>query len=465
MAKIELRHLYKVYSNSFKSKKELKANNYEVKPAVSDFSMDIDDGEFVVFVGPSGCGKSTTLRMIAGLETITDGTLTIDNEVMNKVEAKDRNISMVFQNYALYPNMNVFNNMAFPLKIRKHPVPVFDKEGNRKLVVDKEQIESIKEKISVLKKEDPESKEIEKLKQQIAELKLKPSKPAVRYVHYTKTEIKENVEKAAEILELTQYLDRKPAALSGGQRQRVALGRALVRDPKIFLLDEPLSNLDAKLRSSMRVVITKLHNQLKTVFIYVTHDQVEAMTMGTKIVVMKDGFIQQIGTPDYLYNHPYNKFVAGFIGTPQMNFFNGEIEKNGTIKFANNLYIKLDAKEISRLVDIKETKEIILGIRPEDVHLVNKQSKEKFDCVFDAKLDVLENLGSETLIYCNMNEVESNKLIESSNDIKLISKISSKLASTDKNLKFGISMKDIHIFDKETSVSLFKDIDPGLFKE
>ena len=251
MAGLQLNHIYKVYPNGTK--------------AVNDFNMEIKDKEFIVFVGPSGCGKSTTLRMIAGLEEITAGELRIGDIVVNDVEPKDRDIAMVFQNYALYPHMTVYENMAFGLKMRKVPKAV----------------------------------------------------------------IKEKVMAAAETLGITEYLNRKPKEMSGGQRQRVALGRAMVREPKVFLLDEPLSNLDAKLRTAMRSEIAKLHRKLQTTFIYVTHDQVEAMTMGTRIVVMKSGFIQQIDTPRNLYNYPSNKFVAGFIGTPQMNFFHGKLTADG----------------------------------------------------------------------------------------------------------------------------------------
>ncbi|MDI9487083.1 MAG: ATP-binding cassette domain-containing protein, partial [Bacillota bacterium] len=252
MARLSLRHLYKVYTQG------------GVK-AVSDFSMDIDDNEFIVFVGPSGCGKSTTLRMIAGLEEVTAGEILIDDVIVNDIAPKDRDIAMVFQNYALYPHMTAFNNMAFGLRLKKMP----------------------------------------------------------------EEEITRRVNEAAEILGITDLLERRPKNMSGGQRQRVALGRAIVRNPKVFLLDEPLSNLDAKLRTQMRIEIIKLHEKLATTFIYVTHDQVEAMTMGSRIVVMKDGFAQQIDTPQNLYDFPINKFVAGFIGTPQMNFYSATMEKQG----------------------------------------------------------------------------------------------------------------------------------------
>ena len=268
MASLSLKHIYKVYDNGFK--------------AVNDFSMDIADKEFIVFVGPSGCGKSTTLRMIAGLEEITAGELKIGDVVVNNYAPKDRDIAMVFQSYALYPHMTVYDNIAYSLKISKVP----------------------------------------------------------------KEEIDKRVRAAAESLNITEYLDRKPKALSGGQRQRVALGRAIVRNPKVFLLDEPLSNLDAKLRASMRSEITKLHQRLQTTFIYVTHDQVEAMTMGTRIVVMKSGFVQQIDTPKNIYNYPANKFVAGFIGTPQMNFYDAVYDVK-----EDNIYLDMGFAKIRLLKD------------------------------------------------------------------------------------------------------------------
>lgn len=277
MADLSLKHIYKVYPNGTK--------------AVNDFNMQIADKEFIVFVGPSGCGKSTVLRMIAGLEPITAGELKIGDVVVNELEPKDRDIAMVFQNYALYPHMTIYENIAFGLRMRRIPDVKKDKDGN--IVRDKNG-----EPIKVMRK-------------------------------YNKAELDAKVYEAAEVLGITDYLKRKPKEMSGGQRQRVALGRAIVREPKVMLLDEPLSNLDAKLRTQMRSEIVKLHNKLQTTFIYVTHDQVEAMTMGTRIVVMRDGFVQQIDTPKNLYQNPANKFVAGFIGTPQMNFFEGTLKKVG----------------------------------------------------------------------------------------------------------------------------------------
>ena len=324
MARVKLENVYKVYEGGVR--------------AVNDFNLDIPDKEFVVFVGPSGCGKSTTLRMIAGLEDITQGKLYIDDEVVNDVESKNRDIAMVFQNYALYPHMTVFQNMAFGLKLR----------------------------------------------------------------HTPKEEIEKRVKKAAEILEISELLTRKPKALSGGQRQRVALGRAIVREPKVFLLDEPLSNLDAKLRVQMRSEITKLHEKLKTTFIYVTHDQTEAMTMGTRIVVMKDGFIQQVDSPVALYKDPTNLFVATFLGSPQMNILNAKLGKDGGVLTAT--LIDAEAKPLLKFSSLK-TKELIndsyigkevkFGIRPEAIKIDEKGNIEGI-------IDVVEQLGDETIYYCEI---------------------------------------------------------------
>ncbi|WP_252714653.1 ABC transporter ATP-binding protein [Treponema phagedenis] len=300
MAKVELKGIGKIYDGNVR--------------AVENANITIEDQEFVVFVGPSGCGKSTTLRMVAGLEEITEGNLYIDGERMNDVPPKDRNIAMVFQNYALYPHMTVYDNMAFGLKIRK---------------VDKQEIE--------------------------------------RRVH-----------EAARILDIEKLLDRKPKALSGGQRQRVAVGRAIVRNPKVFLFDEPLSNLDAKLRVQMRAEISDLHHRLKATMIYVTHDQVEAMTMGDKIVVMKDGKVHQIGSPLYLYNHPINKFVAGFIGSPPMNFLSVTvIEDNGAIKVDEGSFILEPTEEHQKHLKRYVGKQVFFGIRPEDMELSQKASEKK----------------------------------------------------------------------------------------
>lgn len=317
--------------------------------AVNDFNLDIEDKEFVIFVGPSGCGKSTTLRMVAGLEEITEGELYIDNKIMNDVAPKDRDIAMVFQNYALYPHMSVFDNMAFGLKLRKTP----------------------------------------------------------------KNEIKKRVQEAAKILDIEHLLERSIKALSGGQRQRVALGRAIVREPKVFLMDEPLSNLDAKLRVQMRTEISKLHHRLQTTIIYVTHDQTEAMTMGTRIVVMKDGYIQQVDSPSRLYERPCNLFVAGFIGSPQMNMITGFAEKiNDEVFFKfGTQKVKVPAKKAAKLIegnylsDEDVEKPVVLGIRSENVHDEQMYiDMYKEDALITATVDVVEMLGSETYLYMTCEE-------------------------------------------------------------
>ena len=293
MATIQLKNVFKRYDNGFE--------------AVKDFNLDIQDKEFIIFVGPSGCGKSTTLRMVAGLEEITDGELLIDGKLMNYVEPKDRDIAMVFQNYALYPHMSVYENMAFSLKLKKTP----------------------------------------------------------------KEEIDQKVKEAAKILDLDELLDRKPAQLSGGQRQRVAMGRAIVRNPKVFLMDEPLSNLDAKLRVQMRTEISKLHQRLGNTIIYVTHDQTEAMTLGTRIVVMNHGVIQQVDTPVNLYEHPINIFVATFLGSPQMNIFNAHL-KDDKIYLSDETYLELTEKVMNKIIDGNNDTDIYLGIRPSDFILGTK---------------------------------------------------------------------------------------------
>lgn len=324
MAELSLRHIYKIYENSS-------------EPSVTDFNLEITDKEFIVFVGPSGCGKSTTLRMIAGLEAITKGELYIDGKQMNDVAPKDRDIAMVFQNYALYPHMTVYDNMAFGLKLRKIP----------------------------------------------------------------KTEIKQRVEHAAEILGIKDYLTRKPKALSGGQRQRVALGRAIVRDAKVFLMDEPLSNLDAKLRVQMRSEISKLHQKLQATMIYVTHDQTEAMTMATRIVIIKDGVIQQVGAPKEVYDHPNNLFVGGFIGSPPMNFFRGQIEGNHFKSDAIDLELpegKLKTLRSKGFID----KPVVLGIRPEDIHDEQVVLQSAPQTVVYAKVTIAELTGAEFMLHAQV---------------------------------------------------------------
>ena len=382
MASLSLKHIFKVYDGGVK--------------AVNDFCMDIDDKEFIVFVGPSGCGKSTTLRMIAGLEEITAGELRIDNEIVNDFEPKDRNIAMVFQNYALYPHMSVYENMAFSL----------------------------------------------------------------RTIHMPNDQIHEKVMEAAEILGITEYLERKPKALSGGQRQRVALGRAIVRQPKVFLLDEPLSNLDAKLRAAMRSEISRLHEKLGTTFIYVTHDQVEAMTMGSRIVVMKDGYVQQIDTPINLYKYPDNMFVAGFIGTPQMNFFDGTVTKTGEdVKFTLDCGTTVDMKYIqSDKIPVKYmdgAHKIVFGIRPDDVRVYNKNNYNDGSWApAKAVVSVVEVLGGETLIYANLNldtpDAQSGAIIIKANPDTEVHR--------GDTIDIEISRRKFHVFDKDTEKSIRRRI-------
>ena len=364
MASLSLRHIYKKYPGGV--------------TAVSDFNLEIKDKEFIVLVGPSGCGKSTTLRMIAGLEEITEGELFIGDQLVNDVAPKDRKIAMVFQNYALYPHMTVSENMAFGLKLSKTP----------------------------------------------------------------KEEIKRRVEEAARILDITHLLDRKPKALSGGQKQRVALGRAIVRNPKVFLLDEPLSNLDAKLRATMRTELTKLHNRVGTTFVYVTHDQVEAMTMATRIVVMKDGLIQQVDTPQNLYDNPVNMFVAGFIGTPPMNFINGTLVKKGEdvyFEFENNM-IKVPAEKANNPA-LKDYigQEVVVGIRPESIHDQPAQLAALEDSTIDAYVDVTELMGAEIYLYLTVGETN------------LTARVSARSTSrAGDTIKIAFDTARMHIFDKDT---------------
>ena len=371
MASLSLRGIYKRYPGGV--------------VAVSDFSMNIKDKEFIILVGPSGCGKSTTLRMIAGLEEISEGELFIGDRLVNDVAPKDRDIAMVFQNYALYPHMTVFENMAFGLKLRKVP----------------------------------------------------------------KDEIKKLVEEAAKILDIAHLLDRKPKALSGGQRQRVALGRAIVRDPQVFLLDEPLSNLDAKLRAQMRTELSKLNKKLGTTFIYVTHDQIEAMTMGDRIVVMKDGYIQQIDSPLNLYENPVNKFVAGFIGTPQMNFIDAKlIMMNGkfTVEFGSEdtktsrgrkFYVEVpSAKADPEVLNYYVDKDIVLGVRPESIHDEESFITSATSGIIEANVDVTEMMGAETYLYLTCE------------GMPITARVSPRCAARPQDVvKLAIDPNKIHLFD------------------
>lgn len=371
MANLSLRHIYKTYQGGV--------------TAVSDVNLEIADKEFIILVGPSGCGKSTTLRMIAGLEEISSGELYIGDTLVNDVAPKDRDIAMVFQNYALYPHMTVYDNMAFGLKLRKTP----------------------------------------------------------------KDEIEKRVQEAARILDISHLLERKPKALSGGQRQRVALGRAIVREPKVFLLDEPLSNLDAKLRAQMRTELSKLHARLQTTFIYVTHDQVEAMTMGDRIVVMKDGFIQQVDTPNNLYSYPTNLFVAGFMGSPQMNFIDAVLRnKDGKvcIEFAHGKYSIVLPEGKAKVEDVADyiDKEVIMGIRPENLHdeemFIKTAETSKIVC----SVEVTELMGAETYLYLKCE------------DINLIARVSPRsTAKMGDEIEMSLDVNKIHVFDKDTEKAIF----------
>ena len=393
MASVTLKNVKKIYPHTEKKKKKKdepeKKNNLQITEegvvAVQEFNLEIQDREFVVLVGPSGCGKSTTLRMIAGLEEITDGELYIGDRLVNDVAPKDRDIAMVFQNYALYPHMTVYENMAFSLKLKKVP----------------------------------------------------------------KAEVDRKVREAAEILGITEYLDRKPKALSGGQRQRVAIGRAIVRNPQVLLMDEPLSNLDAKLRNQMRAELIKLRSRIDTTFVYVTHDQTEAMTLGDRIVIMRDGFIQQIGTPQEVFDHPSNLFVAGFIGTPQMNFFDGRLEKDASGYYVTvcGTRIELPAdKQAALKAAAAEPQDITLGIRPDHIVLCDNNDK----AAIAATVDVTELMGSTIHMHVN---------IAGKDAIVILPTID--LSSEQKN-GFGYGAKIsitfggnvVHMFSKETEKNL-----------
>ena len=365
MASLSLKNISKVYPNGF--------------VAVKDFNLEIKDKEFIIFVGPSGCGKSTTLRMIAGLEEISSGELYIGDKLVNDVEPKDRDIAMVFQNYALYPHMTVYDNMAFGLKLRKVP----------------------------------------------------------------KAEIERLVKEAAKILDLEHLLDRKPKALSGGQRQRVAMGRAIVRDPKVFLMDEPLSNLDAKLRVQMRVEIAKIHKRLGATIIYVTHDQTEAMTLGTRIVVMKDGVVQQVDSPKNLYDNPVNLFVAGFMGSPQMNFLDATVEVNGdtaSLKVAGSSIPLPPAKSKKLIEGGYAGKTVTFGIRPEDVY-DSEMFIETSKCVFESTIKVYELLGAEVNLHYEIG------------DVTCTAKVNPRTtARPGDEVEFAMDVARLHVFDKETEM-------------
>ena len=440
MASILLKHIYKAYPHTKKEKKKEEEQN--LSPfAVRDFNLEIQDGEFVVLVGPSGCGKSTTLRMIAGLEDISGGDLYIDNILSNNVDASKRNIAMVFQNYALYPHMTSYQNMSYGLKLRKISKPVLNKDGSVVYDIDKKKIKELSRK----RKEAKTLEEVDLINKEIEELKQNRNVPKTKMVHYSKKEIDEKVQRAAEILDIKYLLDRKPSDMSGGQRQRVALGRALVRDPKVFLLDEPLSNLDAKLRASMRNEIVKLHERVKTTFVYVTHDQIEAMTMGDRIVVMKDGLIQQVGSPSDIYDNPTNLFVAGFIGTPQMNFFDitfKAMPKTVDITLPNNKKITYHLDEFKNIKPEYTSggeKKLVLGIRGEHISIDKKG--------IPAVVNYVEILGNTTNILC--------KLDGSDNEFSISVQERSELQQGDK-IYINFLASNIHLFDKESEETIYQ---------
>ena len=395
MATVVLKNVKKIYpfiSGEGKKKKKKKDESEEKKAnlqiteqgvvAVQEFNLEIADKEFIVLVGPSGCGKSTTLRMVAGLEEITEGELYIDGKLMNDVAPKDRDIAMVFQNYALYPHMTVYENMAFSLKLRKEKKDVIDKK----------------------------------------------------------------VREAAEILDITQYLDRKPKALSGGQRQRVAIGRAIVRDPQVMLMDEPLSNLDAKLRNQMRAEIIKLRERINTTFIYVTHDQTEAMTLGDRIVIMKDGFIQQIGTPQEVFNHPYNLFVATFIGTPQMNMFENAklVKADGkyAVQLDNQTVVLSDEKQAKLAANNVAEQDVVLGVRPEHIELTAGG--------IEGKVDVSEMMGSTVHLHVTSMGRDVVLVVSTMN----MTGAEVAALSSGSTVHFSFPGQVCHIFSKETGINL-----------
>ena len=426
MADVTLKNVYKYYPGS-------------EKPAVVDFNLEIQDKEFIVFVGPSGCGKSTTLRMVAGLEEISKGEVYIDSRLVNDIEPKDRDIAMVFQNYALYPHMTVYDNMAFGLKLKKTPYQTMG--------IDHKQIRLIKKQVKKLQKEDSSNPEINSILEKIEYLKHNKVE-VTKFRKYTRQEIDDKVMEAASILEIEEYLERKPKALSGGQRQRVAIGRAIVRKPKVFLMDEPLSNLDAKLRNQMRAELILLRKKINTTFIYVTHDQVEAMTLGDRIVIMKDGVIQQVGTPTEVFNAPRNLFVASFIGSPQMNFIDGKL----VIK-KDKYYISVFGKDVAlseKLSNhLKENnvpeKEVTMGIRPDHFKL-GLSGKESFK----GNILVSEMMGTEYHLHLN---IEDSKLAIKVPLIGMDGEMLRQIALGGE-VSFSFENDCIYIFDKESTLNL-----------
>ena len=411
--------------------------------AVYDFNLEVKDKEFIVLVGPSGCGKTTTLRMVAGLEDITSGEIYIENKLINDVMPKDRNIAMVFQNYALYPHMTVFDNMAFSLKLMKHPFPLLNEDGSQAMTYNPDACAQLERQLHELKVSMASKEEITDKQKEIEECKATLDTPAYTYRHLSKKEIYDKVLETAHILGLEPYLKRKPAALSGGQRQRVALGRAIVRNPKVFLMDEPLSNLDAKLRVQMRSEIIKIHKQVNATTIYVTHDQTEAMTMANRIVCMKDGYIQQIGTPKELFNTPENMFVAGFIGAPSMNFIEGVFDGNSFVitskESDETIKIALPKEKLILLKAYKD-KELVLGVRPEDIFIEGDGEKHNLSQKMTLKCDISELLGRELIIYT---DILGQRIIIKTNatdDVQVADERA-----------YSLDFDRIHFFDKETT--------------
>ena len=476
MSILKLEHITKVYPASKRKESDVLA--------VDDFNLEVNEKEFIVFVGPSGCGKSTTLRMIAGLEDITKGKLFIHDELVNDIEPKYRNIAMVFQNYALYPHMTAYQNMAFGLKNMKVPTVKLDKNGNEVKGIDhallgaiKSEIHRTNKMIDRLHKGEEKLKKLEEEKASGKDVDLQIEKVNNRYdfemmsllkerlqkynedyeyfskneivlkaeKHLPKEEIDKRIKEAAKTLDIEELLNRKPKNMSGGQRQRVALGRAIVRTPRLFLLDEPLSNLDAKLRSQMRVEITNLYQKLNTTFIYVTHDQVEAMTMGTRIVVMRKGVVQQIDTPTNLYDFPKNRFVAGFLGTPQMNFFEGELvkkEKHIEVDFCNQ-HLSAGVGKVRKIKDEYlngEAHSVILGVRSEDIE-INPQGQ------FEVSVKLIEPLGAETLVYADF---DSQKITDNDSKSMVVIKSQERVdyKAGDK-IRISFKPEKIHLFKNE----------------
>ena len=463
MAEVILKDIVKIYPYVDKPKRKyfglfgkkvvpnVRKHNLQITDkgvvAVQSLNIDIKDGEFIVLVGPSGCGKSTTLRMVAGLEEITEGELYIDGKIVNSIEPKDRDIAMVFQSYALYPHMTVAQNMAYPLRILPQNITYnfeIDFLNNKISELEKskeEYKEKIKDATKLQKKLDETDKVIESCNDRIKECEAKISAGEVSYVAKLSPEMRKyKVMQVAEMLNITEYLERKPKNLSGGQRQRVAIGRAVVRNPKVLLMDEPLSNLDAKLRNQMRAEIIKLRKRINTTFIYVTHDQVEAMTLGDRIVVMKDGFVQQIGTPQEVFDHPRNKFVSGFIGTPQMNYFEADLLKENGSYFVqiDDYKVELSKEKQDRLLaNNVESQKITLGVRPD--HMIVGQEG------IDGTVDVSELMGPSAHLHMTVKDKDVIVIIPTSGGY---------VNYVGQSIKLGFNGALVHLFSNENDRNL-----------